>query len=161
MKFLPIFSLCFAVIAWFFLSGLKSLADNEANVINNQNITKRLALTVAESNRQRQEKKVDENVVKVRSKKKVRFDAVSKNKSFIHSGLDTPLDLSIPFKGTEKFDLEKKWLIPHKALDAFAVDPNKKSRSLELKGEMLKSPDPQPEKRKSLDGAGISINIKL
>jgi len=160
MSCFRIFPLCFAVIAWFFLSGLKSLHDHGAELVNKQNITINRDLTVAESNEKLQEKKANENVVKVQSKKIVKAEEASKQKSFIHSELDTPLDLSIPFKATEKFDLEKKWLIPHEVLDVFAVDSNKKARSLELNGDLLMSPDPQPEKRKSVDGAGIIINIK-
>ena len=142
------------------MSGLKSLTDNEADAANKQNLTISPISNVVESSEKRQEKKADENVVKVRSKKIIRVEAGSKQKPFIHSELDTPLDLSVPFKATEKFDLEKKWLIPHETLDVFAVDPNKKARSLELNGDLLMSPDPQPEKRKSVDGAGISINLK-
>ncbi|MCX7082805.1 MAG: hypothetical protein NT008_05540 [Methylococcales bacterium] len=160
MTSIRIFPLCFAIIAWFSLSGLKSLTDNEADAANKQNLTISPISNVVESSEKRQEKKADENVVKVRSKKIIRVEAGSKQKLFIHSEIDTPLDLSVPFKATEKFDLEKKWLIPHKTLDVFAVDPNKKARSLELNGDLLMSPDPQPEKRKSLDGAGITINLK-
>jgi hypothetical protein len=160
MSCFRIFPLCFAVIAWFFLSGLKSLHGHGEEVVNKQNITINRDSIVAESNEKLQEKKADENVVKVQAKKIIKAEVASTQKSFIHNELDTPLDLSIPFKATEKFDLEKKWLIPHEVLDVFAVDPNKKDRSLELNGDLLMSPDPQPEKRKSVDGAGIIINIK-
>ncbi len=154
-------SLGFAVIAWFFLSGLSLLTAHETALVNNQKLTLSPTSNNVEHNAQPLETTVAKRFVKVRSKKTVKLEASSKSSLLMQNQQTNPLDLSIPFKATEKFDLEKKWLIPHKALDAFAVDPNKKSRSLELKGEMLKSPDPQPEKRKSLDGAGISINIKL
>jgi hypothetical protein len=153
-------SFCFAVIAWFLLSGLKSQADNDAHVVSKQNVTKRFGSTGTEGSGKLQEKNGHENIVKVRSKKIVRIEAASKKKTFIHSELDVPLDLSVPFKATEKIDLEKKWLIPHETLDVFAVDPNKKARSLELDGDFLMSPEPQAEKRKSVDGAGIIINLK-
>ena len=160
MSCFRIFSLCFAVIAWFFLSGLTPLHDHEAELVNKQNITITRDLTVAESSEKLQDKKIDNNLIKLQPKKIGKVETTSKQKSSIHSELDTPLDLSIPFKATEKFDLEKKWLIPHQVLDVFAVDPNKKARSLELNGDLLMSPDPQPEKRKSVDGAGIIINLK-
>lgn len=155
------FSLCFAVIAWFFLSGLSLLNAHETALVNNQKLTLNPTSNNDDHNAPSLETTVAKRLVKVRSKKTVKLEASSKPPLLMKNQQTNPLDLSIPFKATEKFDLEKKWLIPHKALDAFAVDPNKKSRSLELKGEMLKSPDPQPEKRKSLDGAGVSIHIKL
>lgn len=154
------FSVGFIVIASFFLSGLKLLTDNEVELVNKEPVVISPISTIVDSSEKSQEKKIDQNVVKRRSKKIVRVEAASKQKSVMPSELDTPLDLSVPFKATEKFDLEKKWLIPHVVLDAFAFDPNKKVGSLELKGDLLMSPDPQPERRKSLDGAGISINIK-
>ena len=155
------FSVGFVVIASFFLSGLKLLTDNEVELVNKEPVVISPISTITDSSEKSKEKKIDQTVVKRRSKKIVRVEVASKKMSVIPSELDTPLDLSVPFKATEKFDLEKKWLIPNVILDAFAFDPNKKARSLELNGHLLKSPDPQPEKRKSLDGAGVSINIKL
>jgi len=160
MKIYRLFSIGFAIIAWLFLSGQKLLPDNEAGLVNTQSLAIDLIPSMVENSEQLQEKKLNENVVKVRSRKKFRSKAVREQDSFTRSEIDHPLDLSIPFKTTEKLDADKKWLIPHEALDVFAVDPNKKARSLELNGNLLMSPDPQPEKRKSVDGAGIIINIK-
>jgi hypothetical protein len=154
------FSVGFVVLASFFLSGLKLLTDNEVELVNKEPVVISPISTITDSSEKSQEKKIAQTVVKRRPKKIVRVEAASKQKSVISSELDTPLDLSVPFKATEKFDLEKKWLIPHVVLDAFAFDPNNKARSLELNGDLLMTPDPQPEKRKSVDGAGISINIK-
>jgi len=136
------------------------LDDQEMALVNKQKLTLSPASNNVEHNAQPLETTVTKRLVKVRSKKTVKLEASSKPPLLMQNEQTNPLDLSIPFKATEKFDLEKKWLIPHEALDVFAVDPNKKARSLELKGDLLMSPDPQSEKRKSVDGAGISINIK-
>ncbi len=155
-----LFLMCFTTIVWVFLSGLTLLNDNEADLANNKNVTITPVPIKVESNVKQLKAKKPENIVELRSKKTVRVEAARKQKSLIHSELDNPLDLSIPFKASEKFDFEKTWLIPHQTLDVFAVDPHKKARSIELDGDLLMSPDPQPEKRKSVDGAGIIINIK-
>lgn len=161
MKACRILPLCFAIITWFFLTGLMLLDDQEMALVNKQKVTINPISNDAKNDAQPLKTKAAEKLVKVRSKKTAKLEDNSKPQLLIQNEQTNPLDLSIPFKANEKFDLEKKWLIPHKTLDVFAVDPNKKSRSLELKGEMLKSPDPQPEKRKSVDGARVSINIKL
>jgi hypothetical protein len=133
-------------------------SEHEMALVNNQDVTIKLISNNAASNAQ--PLKVAEKLVKVRSKKTVKHEDSRKPELLIQNGQTYPLDLSIPFKANEKFDLEKKFLIPHEALNVFAVNPNKKARSLELNGDLLMSPDPQPEKRKSLDGAGIIINLK-
>jgi len=134
--------------------------EHEMALVNNQDVTIKPISNNAASNAQPLKVTVAEKLVKVRSKKTVKHEDSSKPELLIQNGQTYPLDLSIPFKANEKFDLEKKWLIPHEALNVFAVDPNKKARSLELNGDLLMSPDPQPEKRKSVDGAGIIINLK-
>lgn len=77
-----------------------------------------------------------------------------------------PLDLSVPFKETNglepnttvsKLDKNKQ---PQEG-GLFAKDSNKKPESaLQLNGGWLMSPEPEVEKRKSVDGAGIVINVK-
>ena len=74
--------------------------------------------------------------------------------------LESPLDLSVPFKGFENNDLEKKWAEPIETISIFPTDSQKNPRPLELNGGLLMSPEPQAEKRKTIDGAGIVINIK-
>ncbi len=77
-----------------------------------------------------------------------------------------PLDLSVPFKETNSLEpnttvskLDKNKQPQESGL--FAKDSNKKPESaLQLKGGWLMSPEPEVEKRKSVDGAGIVINVK-
>jgi len=136
------------------------LNDQEMALINTDKVTISPISNNVENNTQQLKAKAAEKLIKVRSKKTAKLEGSSKPEVLIQNEQTNPLDLSIPFKVNEKFDLEKKWLIPHEALDVFAVDLNKKAGSLEFNGDLLMSPDPQPEKRKSVDGAGISINIK-
>ena len=42
----------------------------------------------------------------------------------------------------------------------FDPKPKKRRRSLELDGNFLMSPEPEVERKKTVDGAGISINVK-
>lgn len=68
------------------------------------------------------------------------------------------LDLSLPFK-----DVDPN-AVPFEPLpietNIFAPDLQKKPQQLQLDGQFIKFPDPETEKRKSVDGAGIVINIK-
>jgi hypothetical protein len=136
------------------------LNDQEMELINTHKVTISPITNNVENNAQQLKAKAAEKLVKVQSKKTVKLEGSSKPQLLIQNEQTNPLDLSIPFKANEHFDLEKRWLIPHESLDVFAIDPNKKARSLELNGNLLMSPEPQAEKRKSVDGAGISINIK-
>jgi len=73
------------------------------------------------------------------------------------------LDLSIPFKNPE---IGKPALIEtkHEQGDQFeglfTSKPKKTEPPFQLKGGLIISPEPEIEKRKSVDGAGIVINIK-
>ncbi len=72
-----------------------------------------------------------------------------------------PLDLSVPFTdedGLESYKGQQLGQIPR--VDLFDNKTKKPPRSLELNGGFLMSPEPEMEKRKTVDGAGISINVK-
>ncbi|MDD2723682.1 MAG: hypothetical protein PHH59_06635 [Methylovulum sp.] len=74
-----------------------------------------------------------------------------------------PLDLSIPFKNP---DFGKPALVgtkhsPQDEFDGlFTAKPQKTAPPFQLKGGWIISPEPEIEKQKSVDGAGIVINIK-
>jgi hypothetical protein len=74
-----------------------------------------------------------------------------------------PLDLSIPFKDdwlkTEQNRIAQTQT-QTEATNMFAVEKKKKLRSVDLDGQMLMSQEPEADKRKSLDGAAIVINLK-
>lgn len=72
-----------------------------------------------------------------------------------------PLDLSVPFNDQDSLDsLKEQSLGQTPALNLFDNKTKKPSRPLELKGGFLMSPEPEMEKKKTVDGAGISINVK-
>ena len=76
--------------------------------------------------------------------------------------LQRPLDLSIPFSQLEEAQQSKSVNSDtQNAVDAlFAPKPKKSDQPLQLKGCWLMSPEPEVEKRKSVDGAGIVIDLK-
>jgi hypothetical protein len=71
------------------------------------------------------------------------------------------LDLSLPFKADEKnwFESEQGRAVQKESLTIF-THQKKKSQPVYLDGEMLMSQEPEADKRKSLDGAGIVITLK-
>lgn len=78
--------------------------------------------------------------------------------------LQKTLDLSIPFKVKTS---ENTWLkteqnrfSQREAANLFATEKQKKPGPLDLDGQMLMSQEPEMDKRKSFDGAGIVINLK-
>jgi len=94
---------------------------------------------------------------------KTEADVGDNNKMAEAQTTKPPLDLSIPFKNP---DLGKPALIetkhsPQDEFDGlFTANPPKTEPPVQLKGGWIISPEPEIEKRKSVDGAGIVINIK-
>lgn len=76
------------------------------------------------------------------------------------------LDLSIPFKATDDKETSTLKTIPDESAqdgesNLFTVEQKKTSQAaLQLKGGWVMSQEPEVEKRKSVDGAGIVINVK-
>ncbi|MDP1665629.1 MAG: hypothetical protein Q8L79_10950 [Methylobacter sp.] len=108
-----------------------------------------------------------ESVVKLKKKKtKNQQKAVlvpsAKNSAAEEVELQKPLDLSMPFKDSESawLTIEKNKAAQGESLNIFASEKKKKQRSLGLDGQMLMSQEPEGDKQKSLDGAGIVINLK-
>ncbi|MDP2901752.1 MAG: hypothetical protein Q8N96_01390 [Methylovulum sp.] len=91
-----------------------------------------------------------------------RATSSTKAKSDGGKALQRPLDLTIPFKGIENAGQSK--IVDdstQNAVDAlFAPKLKKDGQPLQLKGGWLMSPEPEVEKRKSVDGAGIVIDLK-
>lgn len=99
---------------------------------------------------------------------KKKSKAKSKTKSVIITppiqiepdSLYKPLDLSLPFADDGLESYQDKDLGQTSGLDLFENKHKKPHRPLELKGGFLMSPEPEMEKKKTVDGAGISINLK-
>lgn len=85
----------------------------------------------------------------------------TKNKAAGHAPQVKSLDLSVPFK-----TLENAWIKnnpnnqPQREPSTLFAAQKKKPRSLDLDGEMLMSQEPEMDKQKSVDGAGIVITLK-
>ena len=73
-----------------------------------------------------------------------------------------PLDLSIPLNDQKDLDSStyNKNRGQYQASDYFDTKAKAKPKSLELKGSFISSPEPEAEKKKTVDGAGFSINVK-
>lgn len=68
------------------------------------------------------------------------------------------LDLELPFK-VSNYPIEQN-LLPPAATDIFTQNKEKSPQAIRLDGTVLMTHEQETEKRKSLDGAGIAINIK-
>lgn len=86
----------------------------------------------------------------------------AKNDATEDAELQKYLDLSIPFKDSENAGLkiEQNRAAPEESLNMFAAERKKKPRPVYLDSQMLMSQEPEVDKQKSLDGAGIVINLK-
>ena len=84
------------------------------------------------------------------------------NKLVKHNIFKKPLDLSIPFTGIEKTGLSARLNPKNQIQNAniFISENKRKTRVVQIDGRLLMSPEPEVEKRKSADGAGIVINFK-
>ena len=84
------------------------------------------------------------------------------------SGFDNPVATDTPINQAQKVPVEADSVaiksLPQDEADQlnsfFESRPKKQQRSLELNGNFLMSPEPEAERRKTVDGAGISINVK-
>ena len=74
-----------------------------------------------------------------------------------------PLDLSVPFINDQddpNLLTDRKKGLQNQSSDYFDTKTKAKPRALELKGNFITSPEPELEKKKTVDGAGFSINVK-
>ena len=79
--------------------------------------------------------------------------------------LQAPLDLSVPFDAAKETNAPNHSTEPNGKAesavdDLFAPKPKKPDQPLQLKGGFLMSPEPEVEKKKTVDGAGIVIDLK-
>ncbi|MDD5462699.1 MAG: hypothetical protein PHG00_13875 [Methylococcales bacterium] len=86
----------------------------------------------------------------------------NKSTSPEYNELEKPLDLSLPYKVPENSDLKIKQNTSSQRPEPniFTPETKKKTQPLQLNGNLLMSPEPEAGKQKSVDGAGIVINIK-
>ena len=163
MKIDRIFFLCFLASAWLFLSGFNDLVEKDSLVLQGQDVT------VKSNFYEIEQAQVIKKILKVKAKSnhlKVKADVKIKESfddaSVKGAGIEKILDLSIPFSNSKDADslIELQRVGQRKSLDFFDTKTKKESRHIELDGDFLMSPEPQGEKLKSVDGAGLVINLK-
>lgn len=171
MKSSRLFLRLFLLVSWFFLCAFDD--SFEKKILALETSKTQLALESVESE---QAQKVLE-IKHLKSKSLAKLvkvnpkiitpaegtESLAKDNAVIErSEFDKPLDLSLPFTSIETSDYkaEKKAKSQSEADDFFALKAKKKPRSLELEGDFLMSPEPEVEKQKTVDGAGVVINLR-
>lgn len=167
--------LSFLTVSWFFLSGLSKPVDNDISTeetqkteaelksIETKNNTPKLLETIPVKSKNNV-RVVNANPQKAKQVSvEVTNAAIDDEKNTTErSEFEKPLDLSVPYKDSENADLkiQQKSATQSRMTNIFASETNKKTRPLELDGDFLMSPEPEKEKLKSVDGAGIVIKLK-
>ncbi len=165
-----LFLLSFLTVLWVFLSGFNKPVDNTMVVVETQKTERELQSAETENIKKMLDTdpvKAKNNALSVKRKpQKITLAAdttsTDKDNASQHDEFEKPLDLSVPFKDSENVDLNnvQKEVAQSLVTNIFAPETKKKQQPLELKGGFLMSPEPELEKRKSVDGAGIVINLK-
>lgn len=170
-----IFLLSFLTVSWVFLSGLNRPIENDISTEETQKTEAELKSIEAENNTRKlpeiKQTKANSRIKSARANpqntKQTTInasapDVADDNNPIQHNELEKPLDLSIPFKNHESAVLkfEQKSAVQSQETNIFAPETKKKPRPLELDGDFLMSPEPEVEKQKSVDGAGIVIKLK-
>jgi hypothetical protein len=145
------FLLGFITVSWIFLSGFNQPADNKSALEKQETTVEPAAATSL---------KPPKKPAKASAAHKIKSRA-EPHDPIQYNALEKPLDLSIPFNDPDT-DLKtgQKSTAQAGLTNIFAPPTKKKPRSLELDGDFLMSPEPEAEKRKSVDGAGIVIKLK-
>ena len=154
MKIDRIFYLCFLVSVWLFLSGFNDLVEKDSLVLQGQDET------VKSNFYEIGQAQVTKKILKVKADVKIK-ESVD-DVSIKATGIEKILDLSIPFSNSKDVDslIELQRIGQKQSPDYFDTKTKKEARHIELDGDFLMSPEPQGEKLKSVDGAGLVINLK-
>jgi hypothetical protein len=141
----------FVTVSFIFLTGLQ-----EAGV-NNAPLPEKPAASVTVKSSQDFSKEIPN---KSKLKKAINKHSVpSANEDAV---LQKTLDLTIPFRASENAWLktEQSRVASGESLTMFTSGKKKRPRSIDLNGQMLMSQEPEVDKQKSLDGAGIVFTLK-
>jgi hypothetical protein len=148
MKNYRLFILSFATVSFVLLTGFEKPGVTHAP------LTEKQAASVSAKDVQfsSKEKPIKSKQHKTKNKHSIAQDTT----------LQKSLDLTVPFKTSETAWLkpEQNRVAQMETANMFAIEHKKKPRSLDLGGQVLMSQEPEADKRKSLDGAAIVINLK-
>ena len=163
MKIDRIFFLCFLASAWLFLSGFNDLVEKDSLVLQGQDVTVKsnfYEIGQTQVTKKNLKVKAKSNHLKVKADVKIK-ESVD-DASIKGTGIEKILDLSVPFSNSKDVDslIEMQRIGQKKSPDFFDTKTKKEPRHIELDGDFLMSPEPQGEKLKSVDGAGLVINLK-
>lgn len=169
------FLFSFLSVLWVFLSGFNKPVVNLMSGLETQKTEVELKLIDTENN---SHKALEAKQVKTKGVGVSDNTSPPKRKQTINKATDTgdvsennprerdefekPLDLTVPFKGSENslLKMEKKSTAQSRVTNIFAADSKNKSRPLELDGDFVMTPYPESGKQQSVDGAGIVIKLK-
>lgn len=144
----------------FMTASLGLLTGFEKPGVNNVALVEKQAASIEIKKVQSKNKESPANAKHKKTKTKHSMLNV-KNSVAKDAEVQKPLDMSIPFK-----DPENAWLKTEQSRIGLGESSTifstekKKSQPLDLDGQMLMSQEPEVDKRKSLDGAGIVINLE-
>jgi hypothetical protein len=171
-----VFLLSFLTVSWVFLGGFKEPVDNDTLAVEEQKTAVEPEAFETErilSLREAKQMKAKSNVKPVMAdpqkseqttSKGTTSDPADDNNSLQRNEFEKPLDLSVPFKDKDaenaELKVEQKPAAQNRVTNIFAPDAKKKPRPVEVDSGFLMSPEPEPEKLKSVDGAGIVIKLK-
>ena len=163
MKIDRIFFLCFLASAWLFLSGFNDLVEKDSLVLQGQDVTVKsnfYEIGQTQVTKKNLKVKAKSNHLKVKADVKIK-ESVD-DASIKGTEIEKILDLSIPFSNSKDVDslIELQRIGQKQSPDYFDTKTKKEARHIELDGDFLMSPEPQGEKLKSVDGAGLIINLK-
>lgn len=161
MKNYRIFFLRIITFSGVFLIGLGKPVDADTETIEKPKTVVILESAEVEKTHRSLETsplRIRKNQSSVNAKK----NAPDKSNTSGDSELNKSLDLSIPYKALENASLKIKQNTTAQSPEPniFTLETLKKSQPLQLKGNFLMSPEPETGKQKSVDGAGIIINLK-
>lgn len=152
MKNYRLLVLSFGIASLILLTGFQKPSINHAPSVEKQAVSTKVKTAGFKSK---------ENLVKHRQKKDKRLVAAG-NKASTDTERQKSLDLSIPFNAFENTlrKIEPSKMTQEDSSNIFTTKKQRKPRPVDLHGQMLMSQEPEIDKQKSLDGAGIVITLK-
>lgn len=153
MKNYRLFLLGFVTASFVFLTGFEKHHDS----------TPPAEKQIASIKEKKDQSNGKERHSKSKQKKTKKENPVPGDKNDVNENVEQKaLDLSMPFKDSENAGLkiEQNRAAQGELLNMFSTEQKKQLQPVYLDSQMLMSQEPEMDKRKSLDGAGIVINLK-
>lgn len=154
MKNYRLFLLGFVTASFVLLTGFQKPGVNHAPLAEKQ----ATSINVKKTKFKSKQSPVDSKQQETKSK---HLAATANNSATEDVELQKTLDLSIPFKASDNAGLKTEQnRTAQRTSSTMFTNEKKKSQRVSLDSEMLMSQEPEADKQKSLDGAGIVITLK-